>query len=188
MSFPFPIFPVGCTAITETLDPDGTIQSSGWTFTEGTLHASVDNIGDDTSHAQSDVSGFSDVCPNTSGFVDFEVSLDNPVGTPADGDCQLMQIVWRAGDETDDAEILGCVDWLIQLMEGGTQRAVDDSQSDIGSSTTFTKNLTVSQVNAIGDHTNLRIRVSVDTGLEDAMAKVAPSSFVSAVELRYLER
>ena len=179
---------VACTPITETLIPTAApVQHTGWNITEATAWESVDDIGDDTEAASLNTSGFTAICTSKEGD-DFEVRLGDPSGTPGAGACQGMEVEWRASDDTDDGEILGCTDYIVRLKQGTTNIA-SQTYSDLGGPpTTRTFSLSIAEVDSITDHDDLRILVDAQVGFEDAEAKVVPIPLVTYVGVNYFAR
>ena len=188
MSFPFPIFAAAetCVAITETIKPNATVQDSGWAKTEASMHLTLDELSNDDEIATLDVSGLLDVCAETGPFKDFDVRLEDP-STPGAGSCQGMEIQWRGADETN-LPVGGCINWKIELRQA-TTLVKQQLYSDLGiSPTTRTFSLSIAQVDAITDHTDLRIRVFAQSGLEDLSAKSGPEAYVFYVGVNYFAR
>lgn len=179
---------VACTPITETLIPTAApVQHTGWNITEATAWESVDAIGDDTEAVFLDTAGFTAICPSTEGD-DFEVRIGDPAGTPGAGACQGMEVEWRADDDTDDGEFLGCCDYIVRLKQGTTTIA-SQAYSDLGGPpTTRTFSLSIAEVDSISDHDDLRILIDARAGFEDAMAKQVPVPVVTYVGVNYFAR
>lgn len=134
--------------LTEILLPDGDISQSGdWkNQSEGSiLYTSLDEQpGSDSDYVYYDSGAYGEW---------FEVSLDNPSGTPGTGP---VRIVWRIGDLT----ATGLTQFTIELRQGNTVIATI-TQDVPNTATDFSYVLSSGEVAAISDWNDLRIRITI---------------------------
>lgn len=166
---PIPFVDTVVGGIDESILPDSTIthDTDDWGFDGATLHGSLAES--DAFSASSEPFFFNTglmACPTKTATSFFEVGLANPVGTPAGSADQTMKLIARLTSVPffDDD---GITDITVELYEGTTLRAtlqVNDVTAN--SLNTLEYTLSDAEVDAIGDHDNLRIRVTADMCLE----------------------
>ena len=185
LMFPM-IWTSGCDPIEETIRPVSDVQFTNWATFGGPSAAwdALDDEGDDTDGIQGTSPG-SAVCGSTDA-IDFEVHLDDPTNRPGSSQCQGMRFDNRVSDETDFGEVEGCVDWVMEVLQGGTNIATHNF-SDVGLAIVLnTFALTDADVDQITDHTDLRTKGTANIGARDAKT-TAPTSLVHYSGIDYFK-
>ncbi len=191
---PLAPYPFLCSAIDETLAPDADNAAGDYSPETGSTRWEMleiitedDNVifnggtlGGPAAQQRCSI-GFTAVSP-------FEVSFANPVGVPGPSACQRLR--WRFRQRKLDSGgqwFPGQIDVNeVQLRETTTQRDLTDPGEDIGTSyVTTTVTLTDAELDAIGNHDNVRIRWSdVDTCADDGLDG-GPTIMIAWAQLLY---
>lgn len=139
-----------CESIAETVRPDSDVDTSNWFSTP--LWQKLD----DNSDADSVFSStFPTTCPTRTNY-DFEVGLANPSGTPGAGSCQGMRVRVRIRRGEDFGP--GQCDFAMRLLQG-TRHIATNVHTPGTTFTTYTTTLSISQVDSITNHNDLRIEI-----------------------------
>jgi len=148
---PYPFFHLE-PVLTEFIRPSSDVETSSWTTTP--LWSKLDDNSDADFVRSTDSAA---VCSSTDTY-NFEVALADPTGPPSGRLFQGMRFRYRVRKVQTDT---GTVSVTVRLKELTTTR-VTSSVGSIGTSwTTYTKTLTASEIETIGNHNDLRMQVEV---------------------------
>lgn len=172
-----------CAAIEETVRPAADVETTNWTQSVGTTLWQTLDDNSDGDFVSSDESTTN--CSIGWSEFDFEVGLGNPGGDVGDSACQGMRIRYRS--RKVEAAGSGTVEIQVELLEGATVRYSDSFSAKGTSFSTTTRTLSDAQVDSIGNHDNLSVRVTAricraSGGLDFVTADV------SWVELEYFAK
>lgn len=166
----------GSSAINEFIRPDSDVDTTNWSATP--LWQKLDD-NSDADYIISDSS--TQVWPSYDTY-DFECGLANPSGTPGPGSVQGMRLRVRLGiDQGTLPGTAGNADFTYKLKQGAVDKASNTfSTSTLATPSTRTYTLTEGEVNAISDHNDLRVFVTVNIG--HATANLEAQCFWAEVE------